>query len=188
MLLHAALSDDNFDAVLAKLRFDAERDAVRQKVGLAAPAAAPAAPQAKPAAAPRPAAVGGVRPAARAVLQAAGRQAARCSKSGVPIAAPDGTASLKPTPSSCTAIWTSRHRRVALWRRSLPRWTDAPGCMGTRLEWLRSEEHHDRNLPLRSRGALREKTLPSRSAVQGMRDSLASDGHRSHRQLARLLR
>ena len=57
VLLHAALSDaDNFDAVLAKLRFDAERDAVRQKVGLAAPAAAPAAPQAKPAAAPRPAA------------------------------------------------------------------------------------------------------------------------------------
>ena len=52
----AALSDANFDAVLAKLRFDAERDAVRQKVGLAAPAAAPAAPQAKPAAAPRPAA------------------------------------------------------------------------------------------------------------------------------------
>lgn len=55
VLLHAALSDANFDAVLAKLRFDAERDAVRQKVGLAAPAAAPAAPQAKPAA-PRPAA------------------------------------------------------------------------------------------------------------------------------------
>ena len=56
VLLHAALSDADFDAVLAKLRFDAERDAVRQKVGLAAPAAAPAAPQAKPAAAPRPAA------------------------------------------------------------------------------------------------------------------------------------
>ena len=33
VLLHAALSDDNFDAVLAKLRFDAERDAVRQKSG-----------------------------------------------------------------------------------------------------------------------------------------------------------
>ena len=43
MLMYAVLSDANFDAVLAKLRFDAERDAVRQKVGLAAPAAAPAA-------------------------------------------------------------------------------------------------------------------------------------------------
>ena len=33
VLLHAALSDANFDAVLAKLRFDAERDAVRQESG-----------------------------------------------------------------------------------------------------------------------------------------------------------
>ena len=39
VLMYAALSDANFDAVLAKLG-DAERDAVRQKVGLAAPAAA----------------------------------------------------------------------------------------------------------------------------------------------------
>ena len=57
MLMYAALSDADFRrrACEAQLR-RRDRDAVRQKVGLAAPAGAPAAPQAKPAAAPRPAA------------------------------------------------------------------------------------------------------------------------------------
>ena len=57
-LLHPALSDpSSFSAVLAKLRFESERAAVRQQLGLsAAPAPPPAAPAAPPpAAAARPA-------------------------------------------------------------------------------------------------------------------------------------